>query len=126
MGIFQLETDSYEELTEFEIIQFIDQTFRVYVEKLPGVSEDYWFYSWVDEMSGTLRCSAGPATSANDLPFGCQLATTDKPTPIAKEFLACPYLRGIPIEKLDDSETPTRGKPSPLVLTVFARRFADA
>jgi hypothetical protein len=125
MGIFQQDAESYEELTESEIVEFIDQAFRAYVEKLQEVSGDFWFYSWVDEMSGTLRCSAAPATSVNDLPFKCRLASANKSRVIAKAFLACPYKKGIPNEELGDSRNLSEGDQFHFVLTVYARPFAD-
>jgi hypothetical protein len=60
------------------------------------------FSAWLDEMSGTLRCSVCSARSASDLPFACLLDVTTSSIDFAKLVIASPYAHGIPNEELNE------------------------
>ncbi len=56
-----------------------------------------FFYCWVDEQAGQLRFSV---VSSLPLPFSCAVNVVDDAETVAQQFLACPFLDGIPIGEL--------------------------
>ena len=96
-------------LTVQDIVAFICEVAAVLSKSLISTSPEHvmLLYTWVDEMAGQLRFSA---VSNLPLPFGCRLCIVDDPEVIARQFLECRYLDGIPWSDLDNSRA-TDDKP---------------
>jgi hypothetical protein len=113
-------------LTTEQLAQFLDEAFREYSGKASRLGMCGWFYAWLDEMSGTLRCSFCAAQSPAELPFACRVELVDDPKEIARHTLNTRYAGGIPFEELhpvdDLSEPPVRPEHA---LTVFARHVIE-
>ena len=60
------------------------------------------FYTWVDQMAGQLRFSV---VSALPLSFACPTRIIADPLAIAQDWLACPYLDGIPFSAFETVDT---------------------
>lgn len=75
------------------------------------------FYAWVDHQAGQLRFSV---TSLQELPFGTAIEVSDDPERVAQEFLASPYVDGVPWEELEEGEGLEASQSSPGPMLVFA------
>lgn len=75
------------------------------------------FYAWVDHQAGQLRFSV---TSSQELPFRTSIEVIDDPKPVIQEYLASPYLDGIPWEELEEGKKVEALQPSPGPMQVYA------
>lgn len=75
------------------------------------------FYLWFDRMASQLRLNL-ISTIHQRLPFGCELELLDRMEPILYEFLAYPFLNGLPIEGYSDGSDE-----KPYVLKVYVKKL---
>lgn len=106
-------------LAEEEITAFLLEAGRDYCRKATAPPGNGWFYAWVDEQAGQLRCSFCRGQSTADLPFGARLQVVDDPALIAQQALASAFASGIPWGALRDAPTTEEEEESEFVLTVF-------
>lgn len=124
---FSLTSQQARRLSVDEVDAFLEAAFREYALQLASAPAALWFYSWHDEMSGTLELCAAPADRPEELPFSCDLDICKTPTAVSTAFLKSRYLEGIPWSDLEDSSweegSDVEDEEAPVVLTVFARRI---
>ena len=121
---FSLSSEEAYKIDVNELNRFIEVSFREYALKLASASTELWFYSWHDEMSGTLRICAAPATRPEELPFSCCLDIRDSPTAVSESFLRSHYLDGIPHTDLETSSWQEGvADADDFILTVYVRRI---
>lgn len=75
------------------------------------------FYLWFDWMAIQLRFNL-ISSIHQKLPFGCELELLDSMEPIIEEFLAYPFLNGLPIEGYSDGS-----EEKPYVLKVYIKKL---
>jgi hypothetical protein len=117
---FHADEGAKKRLTEAGLVDFLNESYEKYRAGLLRKTEEFWFYAWHDEMAGQLRCSAAPARSESELPFGARIRVTRDPLQVAQEYLASPYNGIIRFSELQEQAFP-EGTPRELVLTVFGR-----
>jgi hypothetical protein len=124
LRIFQIEEAQRVGASVADFSDFLLDACRAYSRLAATLDIDGWFYAWVDEMSGTLRCNISTATSPREFPFTCQIETTDKPEIIAKAALDSRYASGIPLSELQETDwSPPEEEVSALVLPVYVERL---
>jgi len=78
------------------------------------------FYLWFDEQASQLRCSAIQST-ADRLPFRCQIRNLPSPVDIARAYLQSSYKEGIPFSDLKPVRPVAPAEPEmPFVLDVWS------
>lgn len=73
----------------------------VFAKRLRRASVPFLFYTWFDELPGTLRLSATPASKWNDLPFEARLEVCQEPGELIVDFLGGDAVDGIPMSELE-------------------------
>ena len=108
-----------------DTVEFLLGAFDIFNQRLSISEKCMCFYAWFDELSGQLRCSAAPASSPENLPFGCRLNVVKSPTSVAESFLHSDYLEGISLdgfeEVTDEMEQEKDEDDDDFILTVYAR-----
>ncbi len=125
---FTTSTREASKMDPADIDEFLFALRRIYNLKLAGSSTPMWFYAWFDAQAGQLCVSAAPATSAEELPFGCQLEIVESPTPVSLAFLNSDALEGIclpdGVDSVQANDIPDEIDEDKFVLTVFAQRLS--
>lgn len=103
-----------------ELSEFIMSVYREFLGKSEQAGFVGWFYAWLDEMSGTLRCGACRVASPSELPFSCALNLIDIPEPLAREVANSNHRSGIPADEFQDTDFNVDDEKS-FTLTVFVR-----
>jgi hypothetical protein len=128
MLLFPLAEAQSQPVSVEQLAAFLAEAFREYSKLAARAQLRGFFYAWVDDQAGQLRCSFHEAETAGALPFRCTIVATDDPTTIAAAALSSPYAYGIPFHELkpiDESvtdESAEASEPRRYELTVFARR----
>jgi hypothetical protein len=124
LRIFQIEEAQRVGATVADFSDFLLDACRAYSRLAATLDIDGWFYAWVDEMSGTLRCNISRTRSPRELPFACRIETTDRPEVIARAALDSRYASGIPLRELQETDwSPPEEDLSGFVLRVYVQRL---
>jgi hypothetical protein len=126
LRIFQIDEAKHSGATIADLSDFLVSAFRAYSRLASRLDLDGWFYSWVDEMSGTLRCSISRAKLPKDLPFNCRIEPVERPDVIAETALRSRYTADIPFSELQESDwSPPEEAINKLLLPVYVRRLVQ-
>jgi len=71
----------------FQLTAFIDKLHKIYKGKIAAIPGEFVYYCWLDEMSGEIRASIIQGAHATDLPFGCNVISTEDLTDFAEKAL---------------------------------------
>jgi len=124
LRIFPIEEAQRIGATVADLAEFLRGACGAYSRLAAEIGVEGWFYAWVDEMSGTLRCNISRATSPKELPFTCRIEPTSRPEAIAEGALSSRYTSGIPLEELEETEwSPPEEDLSTCVLPVYVARL---
>ena len=123
MLVLPLSDISSQSIETHELAEFLMSVYREFLGKSEQAGFLGWFYAWLDEMSGTLRCGAGRVASPSELPFSCALKLVDIPGPLAREVANSNYRSGIPADEFQDTafNADDDDDEKPFTLTVFVR-----
>lgn len=121
MLVFRLSDISSQGIDAREVTQFLTSLYREFLVKSVQAGFVGWFYAWLDEMSGTLRCGACRATTPADLPFSCTLHVVDTPEPLSQQVADSKYRSGIPVDELQETDFTDDEEEKEFILTVFVR-----
>lgn len=72
----------------FQLSDFLDKLHKIYKGKIAAIPGEFIYYCWLDEMSGEIRASIIQGANANDLPFGCNVISTDDLSDFAEKALS--------------------------------------
>lgn len=122
--IFPIDELKHAGATVVDLSEFLVKAFGAYSRRARELGLDGWFYAWVDEMSGTLRCSISAVTTVTELPFGCRIETVENVDVIAQAALRFRYTSGIPLPELKDIDWSAPEEDlSGFVLPVYVKRL---
>ncbi len=102
--IFAISRKELMSLDSNQLLAFLEAAIRVFARKLRGSGKPFLFYTWFDEISGTLRLSATRGSEWHDLPFTCRLEVCKEPGDVVVDFLAGDTIDGIPMSTLEAVE----------------------
>jgi hypothetical protein len=121
MLVFPLSDISSQSIEPHEVAQFLTSVYREFLGKAVQAGFVGWFYAWLDEISGTLRCGACRVTAPADLPFSCTLHVVDTPEPLSRNVADSIYRSGIPADELQETDFTEGEEEKEFTLTVFVR-----
>ena len=101
---FELSEVAEREVSSEDIADFLASCCRAFSEKAGEAALRGLFYTWFDEMSGTLRCCFSTVVTPHLLPFSGQLRLIDSLHDLAQSALGSGYIEGVPFSELDEDD----------------------
>jgi hypothetical protein len=105
-----------------EVHHALESVRSEYENKARDGGRSGFFYAWVDEMSGTIRCSFCDVATLRDLPFHCSLKMASSLGDIAA-CVEATYTHGIPSQELAEVEWSEPDDSAELELLIFAEHL---
>jgi hypothetical protein len=121
MLVFPLSDISSQSIDVHEVTRFLTSVYREFLNKSVQAGFVGWFYAWLDEMSGTLRCGACRAIAPVNLPFSCRLEVVHTPEPISRQVADSKYRSDIPADEFEEIDFTDDEEEKEFILTLFVR-----